>query len=220
VFRSSTSRLARRIVVLSVLAVVLSASVAQAFTADFSLQLAPGQADATIDPGNPADKSLNLDLWVNLSSTSPLPGGLLSYSVYLRPSATNVIEYTPNSFTSSLAGMFPSMLGTDNSPVTGAFGQAPFGFSAVPISLGSTKLATFTVTALNPGTVGYSFTSDQTRPWSLDVQDNNAPPFYSASAVCTSTSLPFTINVVPEPATCGLALLAMAFCTRRGRRLS
>lgn len=194
---------------LCLLAVILAASTAAATTAQFELRL-PAGTDNVLNVDNPADKVLNLELWVTLGN-GPLPGNVLGYSVHLKPSAGGVVSFNTASYANAVAFDPPLVNGTDNLATTGEFGRGVNKFPAVPFSLGSTKLATFSVTAVGKGTITYSFiNSPPVRPWSLDFDD-----FSSASV---SQGTPLSIQVVPEPAVAVLMLCGMMCVARRGRR--
>lgn len=197
--------------ILGVLIMTLPATVAHAVTAQFELRLPPSTPDAVLDMEDSADQLLDLELWVTLND-GPLSGGIQAYSIYLQPSADGVISFNPSSYTNALAFESPLLQGTDNSPLSGEFSRAVFTTSPVPVELGSTKLATFSVTALSPGEVSYSFASDPPmREWALDFGDQT-------SAEVTSASQAMTITVIPEPAMAGLMILSMFWVTRHSRR--
>lgn len=192
-------------------------SAAQALTAQFFLQPA-GAFDTVLDINNPADQTLNIELWVSLSD-GPLPGGALAYSFYLEPSVSGVISYTVGSFANVLPMGYPMVQGVDNLPRTGGFSRGPGTYPPVSMSLGQTKLATFSISALSEGVATYNFTqSTPNRPWGMDFEDMNAPMGFT-SATVTQAQPGLTITVIPEPAT-GVAVLLLftAFVSRRSSR--
>lgn len=198
-------------VVLTVLAVAFPVTVAHAVTAQFELRLPPSTSDAVLDMEDPADQLLDLELWVALSD-GPLSGGILAYSVYLQPSIDGVVSFNTSSYVNALPFESPLVQGTDNSPLNGEFSRALFTTSPVLVALGSTKLAAFSVTALSPGEVSYSFASDPPmREWALNFDDGT-------SAQVTSAPEALTITVIPEPAMAGLVILSMFWVTRHSRR--
>jgi hypothetical protein len=180
-------------------------------TAVFEVRLAPSSPDAVLDVNNPADNILNLELWVTLGN-GPLPGNVLAYSFYLNPSVDGVIGYKSGSFANVTAFQTPQMQGTDDQPLSGALSRGVADSAdGLPFSLGETELATFSVTALSPGQVSYSFVdSPPNRPWAFN--------FELSDAIVSAASPAMTITVVPEPALGIMMLFSIAWMARRGRR--
>jgi len=185
-------------------------------TAVFELRLAPGSPDAVLDVGNPADQQLDLELWINLAN-GPLPSDVYGYSFQLVPSLDGVISYKAGSFANTLPFNPPQIQGLDNhsatnQPLSGAFSRGVFSLWGVPMDLGATKVATFSVTALSPGQVGYSFVaSPPSRPWTLAFLEYDITPTAAATPA-------MTITVLPEPAGAAMILLAMGWVARRSTR--
>ncbi len=206
-FSPKHSRHAQLLTVLATLGLWISG--AYGVTAQFELRPAAGK-DNVLDINNPADKALPLELWVTLSNGS-LPGGVLGYSVYLKPSVGGVISFDTASYQNAVAFDAPLVNGTDNSSLSGEFGRGVSKWPAVPFSLGSTKLATFSVTAIAPGEVSYSFqNAPPVRQWGFDF-DN------LTTATLAAASPAVTITVIPEPGVAAMVLLSMAGLTRRRR---
>jgi len=181
-------------------------------TAVFEVRLAPSSADAVLDVNDSADSVLDLELWVTLDN-GPLPGNVLGYSFYLEPSVDGVISCNSGSFANATAFDPPQVQGIDNQPLSGALSRGVTSLGGLPFSLGSTKLASFSVTALGEGAVTYSLVdSPPIRPSIFSFFEYDVDP--------TAASPAMTITVVPEPALGAMMLLSIAWVARRGRRLA
>ena len=199
-----------RWIVSAAITLACSVQAASAVTAEFQVRLAPTELDAVLDLGNPADLQLDLELWVTVGDGPPADG-LLGFSFFLQPTAGNVVGIDSASITNHLSPEPFQPQGADNNPVTGAFSRAVGFLPPGPVLLsGETKLASFSVTALNEGTVTYQFLSAAPmRPWSLDFGD------FSSAAL--SAAEPLRIEVIPEPGMGVLMLLGLGLAARRRR---
>ncbi len=184
--------------------------------AQFELRLAPTSPDAVLDIDDPADMQLDLELWITLSN-GPLPGNAMGYSFQLVPSLDGVISYAAGSFANTVPFDPPQIQGIDNrdaanQPLSGAFSRGTFSIYGVPMSLGPNKVATFSVTAVAPGQVDYSFlASPPTRPWNFSFMPYDVPGSALASPA-------MTITVIPEPASAATAALFLGWVARRRAR--
>lgn len=179
-------------------------------TADFDLRLAPTEVDAILNPG----ETLDLDVFLRLSSASPLPN-VTGWSAFfnLDPSEDSVLSFTGLFFDQlGFSTVLPN--GSDNSSESGDFGRS---LLATPLTLPANTwllAARFRVLALTPGSpqsVDYAFTdAPPQRPWSVALDGGGF-----ASVSMNSSPL---ITVTPEPSTGLLLLVVAGLASSRKRR--
>ncbi len=140
----------------------------------FELHLAPTEQDATLVLNDPTDDTLDLEIWYQVNSAAP--GALVqSVSAYLEASDDGVVVYNAD-FASDLPWFACVFGGTDNEPHTGDFSPLCLSPLGLADGLGGPVLwGTFSVTALSPGTMRYSFSADEAdnRPWFIALTDGS-----------------------------------------------
>jgi hypothetical protein len=164
----------------------------------FDLRLAAGQ-DSVLNVG----ETLNLEVYILLSSTGTIPG-VKQWSAFLDldPSEANIITFKRN-FIDQLDFGTVLTTGTDNGPIKGEFSRTVFSTSSVEFGNDWVHAASFSVRALNPGVVTYSFgNAPPDRPWFVGLADSS-----SASLSALPTPEITVVPVIPEPAA-GFLLIA------------
>ena len=140
-------------------------------TAHFELRLAPGYENSVLVLGNPAQDTLELEVWVEVSDVDP---GVFAQllSEFLNISQGDVITYN-HDYHSDVFSFGCVEAGPDNTPNSGDFGVActePMGTTAgfsEPASYGA-----FTVSAVGLGTVNYVFADvGDPRIWAVCLND-------------------------------------------------
>ncbi|NOX57745.1 MAG: hypothetical protein GXP29_02665 [Planctomycetes bacterium] len=169
--------------------------------AEFVLRLGPSEADAVLTLGDAADDTLELEVWVEVTDPPAAGTMMTSIAFFLNANTTNVIMYngdfTPDPAFSTWS---PLNSGLDNQPDTGDFDRAFFTFLA-PTSEGidsPTRFGTFTVTALDVGSVGFAFdVAAPQRAWSVGI---DSPEILQGPQVTGSVdSSAAVIRVVSAP---------------------
>ncbi len=160
---------------LRILVVALAIALAAPFSvADpavhFELRLAPGQDDAVLTLGDPQDDTLAIEVWAEVSD--PPPGlEIYSFAVYPRVTVGGVVSYNGD----ATAPLFAfAVIPTDpNVPASGDLSIAPFDGGGVSAGLGhAAHWATFTISALDVGTTGYTFGNNLAPPpWHIMFSD-------------------------------------------------
>lgn len=141
--------------------------------AEFVLRLGVAETDAVLTLGDPFDDTMELEVWVEV--TDPPNAGTLmrSFAFFLNANQSNVITFNDDFLLDpAFAGWNPLDSGLDNSPDTGDFDRAFFTFGAgTPEGVGApTRLGTFTVSALDVGSVGFAFAFEvPQRLWSVGI---------------------------------------------------
>ena len=150
--------------------VLASAAVAQP-TAHFELRLAPGQGDSVLVLGNPADDTLNLEVWVEVTGAA-VP--VWAVSMFLKTSEDNVITFDENYLAVPFVS-FPCVYnGTNNTPFLGDFSPACFEPTGIMAGVGAPALyGTFSVTAVGEGSASYIFdgSDPDVRQWKVSLAD-------------------------------------------------
>ena len=141
-------------------------------TAHFELRLAPGYENSVLVLGNPAQDTLELEVWVEVSDVDP---GVFVWALseFLTIFQGDVITYNQD-YDSDVFSFGCVEAGVDNTPNSGDFGVAcaePMGTSA---GFGEPALyGTFTVSAVGSGTVDYVFADvGDPRIWAVSLTDD------------------------------------------------
>ncbi|NLX12986.1 MAG: PEP-CTERM sorting domain-containing protein [Phycisphaerales bacterium] len=175
----------------------------------FEIVLGQGETDAKIDVG----ENLNLELWLTLSSSEPIPNLRgVSFFLDLTASENSIIWFNQNYVDDLFPGSTISNPPADNTPVTGEFSRQSFSVSGLAVQNQTPiRIGRFSVQGLSPGTVSYSFGDDGLfREWMVALQVAK-PIIY----LPTLGNPAFSITVVPEPGSIVGMLVMLLFVHRR-----
>ncbi len=141
--------------------------------AHFTLRLGALESDAVLSMGDPLDDTLELEVWVEVTDPPDAGTMMTSFAFFLNANQSNVVSFAGD-FTPAPAftGWNPLNSGLDNIPDTGDFDRAYFTF-LTPTSEGigaPTRLGTFTLAAMDVGSVGFAFNVQAPqRLWSIGI---------------------------------------------------
>jgi hypothetical protein len=125
-------------------------------TVHFELRLAPGQDDAVMTLGDPADDTLQIELWGEVSDAAP-GTKVRWHGVFPRVSQDGVISYAGDYAASvfTFGCLFPA---SDNTPSSGDFSATCIDALGIFDGVGAPALwGTFSVSAVAVGQVSYDF---------------------------------------------------------------
>ena len=168
--------------------------------AHFELRLAVTEQDAVMELGNPADETLQLELWVEITGVAP-EALVQAFSVYLKASANGVVSFDGTFDDSPFPFVLPQ--GTDNVPFTGDFSRAGLTtMTGVSAGIGAPALyGRFTISAIGAGSVAYSFSDagGAVRPWQVKIV--NLPDLVGDDLTYSISPLVASIHVIPPVVT-------------------
>ncbi len=160
--------------------------------ASFEIRKGAGEADATLNVG----ENLTLEVWMTLTSSETIPAVTAAHIFASLDAAAenNIISYNTGSWTQAPAFDMALINGTPNTPVVGDIGAVVFSTSGVTFAHGVAGLVgTFTIRALNPGTVDYVFAhAPPQRPRNVNLAGPGEIINYS------QVSPPLRITVTPR----------------------
>lgn len=141
--------------------------------AHFELRLAPGQSDAVMNLVEPAEQTLDLEVWVSVTG---IAGDVraTAYSLFLDDDTNGIIAFD-DSYVSPPFTFGCVSAGTDDMPDGGDFGRACVEPGGTTVGMGTAGLwAQFSIAAVNLGVAHYAFHDNGgARVWRVSLSNGS-----------------------------------------------